>query len=100
MKRLICFFIGHKIDPFVTGWYDRCTRCEAHEYYDGHPDNPFLKQRWYHTIPNIVTGVWYSLRWRLERFASRWVFKKCHDCNKTEMIFGKPVGEHRGCLPF
>lgn len=34
MKKIICRFIGHKINPQTDSGYYYCDRCKAHEYYD------------------------------------------------------------------
>ncbi len=48
MKKLICFFFGHKVDKFHNhDGYDFCDRCGSDEYYDSGE----MSNSWTNTLP-------------------------------------------------
>lgn len=77
-KKITCFFIGHKLLPTEQGFF-YCDRCDAHEYYD--------YDTFYRTIPTLFIIV-------------KNKFRRCSDCGKIDLIFGKSVSNHDDCLPF
>lgn len=96
MKRVICFFIGHKLYNESDCGYDHCERCKQHEYYDGIGEN---KIGWYFTLPHIIVQNYWVTKWKIFGFSRR-VFTKCSDCGKPDTFCGKYIGDHSKCLPF
>ena len=96
MRKIICFFVGHKLSSETDCGYDHCERCKQHEYYDG---VEFEKFGWYFTIPNILYRRMWTLWWRILGLR-RHIYTKCPDCGKLETFCGKYRGDHHKCLPF
>lgn len=93
----ICAIRGHVPESYVYGqrlnkwgrltdkWGSRCKRCpltgpEVHR--------PGLLQK----LPHAWRGLkaWLRRNW----------FRRCFDCNQAEVVLGRRVGDHDGCLPF
>lgn len=86
MRHIICFFIGHKLDPHFTDCgYEVCKRCDHHGYH---------KNRF--TLNYLIFCNWSKLRWWWQIK----IYDKCGDCHKAKFILGKYVGNHDRCLPF
>ena len=85
MKRP-CWLIGH-VD---RGGYGYCY-CGACTY-----DPDFSE---YGILTEIKYWYW-QLRYGDIEFRIRQYFRRCPDCHKWELLFGKNVGNHRDCIPF
>jgi hypothetical protein len=42
----------------------------------------------------------FKLKPKKSRFVGGYIFRKCPDCHKPEIIFGFRVGNHQICIPF
>jgi hypothetical protein len=89
VKRL-CRLVGHT-EVYRDGGYPVC-RCGAHAYYDEHDWNRagllYLPVHWFRIAEHGLTS-WFH------RY-----FRKCGDCGRFELLFGRPFGHHEDCLPF
>jgi hypothetical protein len=84
-KYRICYFIGCAANE--QGF----CNCGKHEYYD--------QENWQTGILNIP-GYNLNRVWNDFYEYSRRYFRRCYDCHKLEVCFGKYVGNHDNCIPF
>lgn len=72
MNRIICFFIGHKLDDQGHDGYDFCTRCGDDEYYDS---NNFTNS-WNNNIPTYYHNFKTKIKWWFEKYIINKYFHK------------------------
>lgn len=95
MKKIICFFIGHKISDQTDSGYEHCARCGMHEYYDGYDSTG----EFYSNIPTLMANKLWGFKSWLADFCKAY-YEKCDGCGKVRMFCGKYVAGHDKCLPF
>ena len=100
--RHICRILGHRREAYRAGWYfdwrgrqrerwhARCTRC-------GTSDGATVYES------GLIEAVAYAFRRPIPRAVATirsWWRTDCFYCHKPERRFGRPVGDHRDCIPF
>jgi len=95
--KLKCFLKGHRHWKDRWGVYeDVCQECGMHSYFDSYQ---FRKGSLYYSYDLTLPSLWHFIRvWFLIRKYR--LFRKCIDCQKQSILFGKEVGDHENCLPF
>jgi hypothetical protein len=91
---VLCFLFGHKIASYTDGGFEICSRCNAHEYYDGYGCGE--NGKWNKTVP-----AFYYRNRRIVQNIKDLVYHKCSDCGKPDKVLGvTKYKNHKECLPF
>jgi hypothetical protein len=90
-----CFVFGH--NESLNDFGSPVCSCGSHSYYCEFYDDKLDIWIWkygglFGLFKYLLSNIYYHL--------IRKHYYLCLDCGKVEMLFGKPFGNHKECIPF